>query len=513
MTIFGVVFLFSLLCQTATAADDQEQPFVITGEKGLSVTLPCFGRLDNGTLLVTRWKKAGEILIWREQSHPEQAGHLSILDDGSLKITGLLTIDENLYECAPVPRNGSSSRSILLQVAYGPTDMAIDIKPFNVLPNETIFVKKGNNVSFKCSSMSEPSQNLTWFFQDVRRAFAATSQLEFEINNIQPADQGNYTCTAYNPLNNRTVMQTQELLVYYDSDRHPNCSWEQVTEPDLIHFTCSWYEVYPSPILQVFLTSKTDTSDVVIDTKATENLGVTLNRTMLYEGQNITCKARHMETTPGQEKSCFFTLKSPYPMGEPLVAVLEGKELTLSCTEGSSFPPAKTVWQKGKNKETIVPSSRYILDVQGPVLTLTIKNVTKGDEDYYFCWSENVLGAKMLEVYLTVKSSADISGVMVGVFISVLIVIAGVTVGILAYSRRDRICLSLRFSALEEDRTDVVSLVESDDGDVFNDTVPSLPPISNGLGPIHATTLVEIHRIQSSDHEDNLNDADQTDPD
>ena len=47
---------------------------------------------------------------------------------------------------------------------------------------------------------------------------------------------------------------------------------------------------------------------------------------------------------------------------------------------------------------------------------------------------------------------------------------------------------------VEEDRGDVLSLVESDDEQIFQDTVPRLPPITNG----HHTTLVQIHRIPSS---------------
>lgn len=47
---------------------------------------------------------------------------------------------------------------------------------------------------------------------------------------------------------------------------------------------------------------------------------------------------------------------------------------------------------------------------------------------------------------------------------------------------------------MEEDRGDVLSLVESDDEQIFQDTVPRLPPLTNG----RHTTLVQIHRIPSS---------------
>ncbi|KAL6465241.1 hypothetical protein MHYP_G00253740 [Metynnis hypsauchen] len=491
VSVFGLVFLhFCLSHHAAVAAEERERPLVIIGEKGTNVLLPCFSRLANSTLLVTRWKKSGEIAATRESAHPLSTGHLSIQDDGSLKITGLMLLDEDEYECDPVPKNDSLSQKILLQVADGPTNMAIKIEPATALLNRTLFVQKGTNISFNCSSQSYPSQNLTWYFEDVSRAFDTVPLLHFEISNVNAADQGNYTCKAHNLLSNRTVTRSQELLVYYAPERHPDCKWEQASQPDLMHFSCSWYGGYPSPNLQVFLGSDMLASNV------SETLTVTLNRTMLHDDQNITCLGRYSELQPGHEKSCSFTLNSPYPMGMPLVAALEGSDVTLSCSEYKSLPPAKTVWQRGKSQEVIVPSSKYIL-AQGPEFTLTIVNVTKDDEGVFFCWSENVLAAKELEVYLTVRSSADNSGAVVGVFISVLIVVAGITVGFLA--------------GLEDDRTDVMSLVESEEEDVFHDAVPRLTPVSNGHGPTRTTTLVEIHRIQSSDHEDNVNDTDQAD--
>lgn len=49
---------------------------------------------------------------------------------------------------------------------------------------------------------------------------------------------------------------------------------------------------------------------------------------------------------------------------------------------------------------------------------------------------------------------------------------------------------------MEEDQGDVLSLVESDDDQVFQDAVPRLAPLAN------QTTLVQIHQIPSNDHED-----------
>lgn len=99
-----------------------------------------------------------------------------------------------------------------------------------------------------------------------------------------------------------------------------------------------------------------------------------------------------------------FCLKAaPYPEGQPMVAALEGTNITLSCTESKSLPPAQTVWQRGAKQELIVPGSKYIVTEQGPILSLTIVNATKDDQGVYFCWSENVVAAKGLEVILTIR--------------------------------------------------------------------------------------------------------------
>ncbi|GAA6097281.1 V-set and immunoglobulin domain-containing protein 10, partial [Tachysurus ichikawai] len=199
---------------------------------------------------------------------------------------------------------------------------------------------------------------------------------------------------------------------------------------------------------------------------------------------------------------------APYPMGQPMVAALEGTNITLKCTENKSLPPAKTIWQRGVKQEPIIPSSKYVVIEEGPNLSLTIVNATKDDQGVYFCWSENVLAVKELEVYLTIRSSSDKSGAMVGVFISILILAAGITVGYFVYTRRDRICLGFRFGRLKDDNLDVINLVESDEEDVFHNAVPRLPSLTNGHVSASATTRVEIHHVQSSDHEDNMNDTD-----
>lgn len=98
--------------------------------------------------------------------------------------------------------------------------------------------------------------------------------------------------------------------------------------------------------------------------------------------------------------------EKPYPLGDPMVTALVGSNITLSCTETESMPPAKTVWMQKDNK-IINTTSKYIVSDNNPNYKLTIINVTKEDAGIYYCYSINPLGPKELEVYLTVKSKLE----------------------------------------------------------------------------------------------------------
>lgn len=108
-------------------------------------------------------------------------------------------------------------------ISEGPTSVSLAVKPATLLPNGTLYVKQGLDVYFNCSSESFPSQNLTWTVEDValdgyERASGNKSFLDFSIRNIQPSDQGMYTCTSQNTLSKTTVNKSQELLVYCKAD-------------------------------------------------------------------------------------------------------------------------------------------------------------------------------------------------------------------------------------------------------------------------------------------------------
>ncbi|XP_050964825.1 V-set and immunoglobulin domain-containing protein 10 [Labeo rohita] len=505
--IISAILLYLLLLSHQTVSEEQVR------EKGENTILECLDQPVNTSSLY-RWKKNGTVVATQNPSKLSE--HLSISNNGSLQISALQNTDEGQYECESQTKDGSSWQThsnILLRVAEGPTSVSLAVKPATLLPNGTLYVQKGSDVYLNCSSESFPTQNLTWTVEDLAldnydRASGNKSFLGFSIENIQPSDQGIYTCTSQNTLSKTTVNKSQELLVYYAPERHPECLWEVVSEPSDVLFICSWFGGYPVPTLdwhEVLEESVIAKGPTINSTsQKTELLKVHVNRFILCDGEEVKCIGHHVT---GVNSSCSFKLKMPYPVGDPMVTALKGSNITISCTEVDSLPPAKTVWMR---KDKIInTTSKYIVSDNNPNYKLTIINVTKEDEGTYFCHSENPLGRRELEVYLTVKTSAGNGGAVVGVFVSILIMMIGITVGVTVYSKRDRICIGLGFSHLDDDRGDVLSLVDSDEEEIFSDTVPQLPPVTNG----HATTHVEIHRIPSSYHDDNADSTIQTHPD
>ncbi|XP_028852155.1 V-set and immunoglobulin domain-containing protein 10 [Denticeps clupeoides] len=509
MTTWAVAFLHLLFTHQTGGAEDGQGQDVILGELGTNALLPCRDLPANVTPSVTRWLKDGSVAVTRNYSSSPRSpdlSHFYVHDNGSLSILRLQTIDEATYscECATQEHGVHAGADLRLLVVSGPTDVIMEIRPTSKHENGTLFVHNGSVVVFRCLSQSYPSLNLTWTLDGdtPNKTPVSTngSLIQFELN-VEPSFQGNHSCTAENPLSKRRVSRSMELLVYYAPERHPECSWSAANDSSFVLFTCSWYGAYPSPVLE-WLDDKSAVggSRSAIERAEGESLEVMLNRSRLTDHQTVLCKASHVALNEGEEKFCSFELKSPYPEGEPMVTALEGSTVTLTCTEGSSIPLAKTTWTRTVKQEDITPSGKYVMSDEGPVFRLTIVNVTKQDEGIYFCRSENPLGVREMEVYLTVKDSASNTGGIVGTFIAVLILGAGFAIGIAIYSNRDRICFDPRFSLMSEERSDVLSLVDSDE-EIFSERVPRLPAMTNG----HSTTLVEIHRIPSSDHEDQLN--------
>ncbi|XP_047197324.1 V-set and immunoglobulin domain-containing protein 10 [Hippoglossus stenolepis] len=513
METVGTLVLL-LLCLSATAVSGiGSNDTVLTAAPGSDITLPSCHPVSNMTMVTTMWRKVNGDGGTSPVPSPGE-DRIRVLPGHKLLIQGVTPGDEGIYLCScsshpfPEPSNSFYSRYRLL-VTSGPENVSMSIGPATALSNGTLIVYRGSSVSFNCSGSSFPSQHLTLAFtgawsSNESLASGSGSWLSYTIENIQPSSQGLYSCRAHNNVSDQTVQKSHQLLVYYAPDRHPECMWAPAADASHALFNCTWFGAYPTPTLR-WVEDQGDQGNQgahwkghVFVTDLRDSLSLSLNRSLLSEGQTLRCMAKN-SLASGKEKSCSLTLKPPYPKGEPLVTALEGTSITLSCTEDASIPPANTTWRKGLQQDAIVPGSKYVLTEEGPVFKLTIHNLTKDDEGVFFCRSENPLSVRELEVGLTVRPPSAFTGAIIGVFIAALVVGLAVIVAKSLYSCRHHICLGGDFGQTEDDRREVLSLVDSDDDEqIFQDAVPRLPPLTNGSH----MTLAQIHQIPSGDHED-----------
>lgn len=92
----------------------------IIKELGENIVLPCLDLPSNTTPSVTSWIKGRVVLATHNHSLPASTTHvsmhISILDNSSLSITGLMTIDEEVYQCVTEPKRTDVHHDVQLLV-------------------------------------------------------------------------------------------------------------------------------------------------------------------------------------------------------------------------------------------------------------------------------------------------------------------------------------------------------------------------------------------------------------
>ncbi|XP_026198574.1 V-set and immunoglobulin domain-containing protein 10 [Anabas testudineus] len=494
----------SYLCNSTLPGRDTFQARVLlqvtSGPDNVSTSIGPVTALPNGTLVALQ----GSTVFFNcsGSSYPSQqltwAFRGASLSNGSLASTSGSWLDFRIEDIQPSSQGVYScwvKNTVSHQTVTKSTQLLVYYVPDRYAECTSVVAQNLSEVQLNCSWFGVyPTPMLRWedgYSDREEHVYGRerTESLLVTLDRFKLSNGQTLRCMAEHP----ALAPGKEKLCSFTfrvSDRHPECMWARAQDPSQLQFMCSWSGVYPPPKLH-WKWGNNDVSEV------TNNLTVSLNHSQLSNGQTVKCVAEHLLLEQGKEKSCSFTLKPPYPEGDPLATAVETRNVTLTCTEIMSFPPANTTWRKGIQQEEIVTGSKYVVSVEGADVKLTIINVSKDDEGVYFCRSENPLIVTELEVYLTVKASSANTGAIVGSFIAALIVIVSFVVAKLVYSSRHQICLGGGFGQTGE-RGDVINLVDSDDEQIFQDAVPQLPPLTNG----RHTTLVQIHRIPSSDHED-----------
>uniref|UniRef100_K7FAJ7 V-set and immunoglobulin domain containing 10 n=1 Tax=Pelodiscus sinensis TaxID=13735 RepID=K7FAJ7_PELSI len=263
------------------------------------------------------------------------------------------------------------------------------------------------------------------------------SSTVFTLQNLSLDLQGNYTCTARNPLSGSSRTSAKELLVYYPPPSVPGC-WAQTAQVGMmLQLVCSWPGGYPHPILQWTEEEQDlENSSWVVNATGTGDTHVeTLNSSRLFHGKEFKCVGSHILGQGTEELTCTVQIKTPSLLTEPLKTCFVGGTVTLTCRVTESNPPARISWLRNLSHPEleIQPGGRYLLVQEGSVSNLTIQNCSHGiDEGYYVCKAENPVGLREVYVSLTVKKPVNIVGVVGAVVILLLLGILVIS-GIILY--------------------------------------------------------------------------------
>ena len=128
----------------------------------------------------------------------------------------------------------------------GPENMSMSIEPATALSNGTLIVFRGSSVSFNCSGSSFPSQYLTLTFtgsSNESLASGSGSWLSYTIENIQPSNQGRYSCRAQSNVSYQTAQRSHQLLVYCEYWEHWS-DWRSDQDTGYLHvFSLSYSNI------------------------------------------------------------------------------------------------------------------------------------------------------------------------------------------------------------------------------------------------------------------------------
>ncbi|XP_072921569.1 V-set and immunoglobulin domain-containing protein 10 [Hemitrygon akajei] len=338
---------------------------------------------------------------------------------------------------------------------------AITITPGEKLPNGTIYVIKHSDVSFNCSTTSQQKSNISWSFsRDSMQQTCKTVEgtfAEFTLSNVGSDKQGNYTCsTNYNV--------TKEVLVYYPPEGPPLC--HAGSSDHSVHLLCSWTDGYPHPtFVWSNKTWKYKASDQVHGQPGlNDSMVLQIKGSDLHDGQIFKCVGHHIAYEQKMEPSCSLILKVPLPESKPLVYGIEGSNTTLICHSKEGNPLPKLTWLRNDDVE-IFTNSKYIVLQEAVTSFLTIQQSSKAlDEGRYVCKSENPLGIKEVEIWVSFNNK-NISGLVGAIAILVLLIIAAVC-GIFLYKNRNLLNTRRHFW---QTGSNVFTLVDSEEDDYLAD--------------------------------------------
>ncbi|KAJ8289836.1 hypothetical protein GJAV_G00005890 [Gymnothorax javanicus] len=155
--------------------------------------------------LVMRCEMTGPVdtIHWLKDGLPILGDNRTMFsaDNSSITFTSVQRSDDGLYQCEAFNAVSSgTSPGFKLLVNYGPE------KPVITGPH---LAKTGSIVTFTCNASSQPHAQYVWTFRGI---FVAASSL-YETAPLTLANEGTYTCRAFNSITGRNSSAETELTV------------------------------------------------------------------------------------------------------------------------------------------------------------------------------------------------------------------------------------------------------------------------------------------------------------
>ncbi|XP_051721905.1 carcinoembryonic antigen-related cell adhesion molecule 20-like [Ctenopharyngodon idella] len=140
---------------------------------------------------------------WMKDNSPLSPSNSIIFspDNRSVSISPVQRSDSGKYQCTYTNPVSSGTATYSLIINYGPED--VSIKGPDV-------VDLGVRVSLSCSANSEPSASFRWTFNGTDTGVTTDT---FTIDETDFTHSGDYDCTAWNSVTNRSASQRHALLV------------------------------------------------------------------------------------------------------------------------------------------------------------------------------------------------------------------------------------------------------------------------------------------------------------
>ncbi|KAJ8354747.1 hypothetical protein SKAU_G00223140 [Synaphobranchus kaupii] len=307
-------------------------------------------------------------------------------DNSSVTFTPVLRSDDGSYQCKAhsAVSNGTSPGYQLL-VNYGPE------QPVVTGPD---LAKTGSNVTFTCSASSQPPSQYSWYFNGTRVAQGSV----YVIAPLALANQGRYTCEAFNSVTGRNSTAVIELTVIAPiTSVLVNSSGGLPVDDTPFTLVCKVNG--QANYIQWLRDGLRMSADKRIVFSA-DNSSVTFTPVMRSDDGSYQCKARNTVsngTSPGYQLLVNYGPEQPVITGPDLAKT--GSNVTFTCS-ALSQPSSQYSWYF--NGTRVADSSAYV------TLPLTLAN-----QGRYTCWASNRITGRNSTAVTELTVIAPISSVLV----------------------------------------------------------------------------------------------------